>query len=190
MSMALENERMLYAAKLILTLAGCDVQRTNLIKALFYLDLLWLRDTGKTYTGEAYVALPQGPVVDGYKVRLIEPLLADPDVVEKSVRLFPNATAKMLRMSADAPMPDDEHLEITARRVVERVAGQRAVDVSELTHENVAWLTAIRKGNGTPINMVLALQQVIDDDPWLDAAQTVDERACVEAALTQETRPF
>lgn len=70
------------------------------------------------------------------------------------------------------------------------VSGKRAVDISEISHQNVAWQTAIRKGNGTPINMVLALDQVAADDPWLDEPVTEQERATIDAQLASEKHPL
>ena len=190
MSSPQDNERLLYAAKLLLSFAGGEMQRTNLIKSLFYLDLFWLQDTGKTFTGAEYVALPQGPVVDGYLERLIRPLLAGDDVVEESFQWAPNATSKILHLQKELPAPDDEHLELVARRIAGSIAGRRAVDISELTHENIAWKTAFKKGSGTPINMVLALDQVTAKDPWLDAEMTEEERQSVDLALGQQTHPL
>ena len=184
------NQRLLYAAKLLLSYAGGEMQRTNLIKSLFYLDLFWLRDTGRTFTGALYVALPQGPVVEDYQERLIRPLLADKDVAEEAIRWAPKAVTMLMHLRADPPVPDDEHLELIARRVASFVSGKRAVDISEISHQNVAWQTAIRKGSGTPINMVLALDQVAADDPWLDQPPTEQERAMIDVQLASEKHPL
>ena len=47
---------------------------TNLNKALFYLDLVALRDRGDTITRTTYLALTQGPVVAKYPTRLVQAL--------------------------------------------------------------------------------------------------------------------
>lgn len=40
------DEKLHYAAMLLLNYAGGSMQRTNLNKALFYLDLCWMLDRG------------------------------------------------------------------------------------------------------------------------------------------------
>lgn len=184
-----DSERLLYAAKLLLSYAGGGMQRTNLINSLFYLDLFWLRDTGATFTGARWVALPQGPVVDDYLEVLIRPLLQDPTVAEEEVKLG-RMVAKRLHVHVEPPPPSDEHLEVVAHRVADFVGGKRAVDISEFTHENPAWQVAIEKGNGTAINMVHALSQVTEDDPWLDEALTDEERRQIADLLAQDRYPL
>lgn len=53
----MDPERIGTAARALIAGAGGAMQITNLNKALFYFDLVCLRDEGATYTGANYVAL-------------------------------------------------------------------------------------------------------------------------------------
>src|SRR4051812_10790778 len=67
-------------------------------KALFYLDLLALRDLGETVTGQEYVALPQGPVLDNYRTTLVNALTASGYAEQLHVRSWPDGhLAKPIR---------------------------------------------------------------------------------------------
>src|SRR5438045_86074 len=58
-------------------LQGAPDSQLNIVvlnKGLFYLDLIALRDLGRTITGERYVALPQGPVVENYVHKIVRAL--------------------------------------------------------------------------------------------------------------------
>jgi len=58
-------------------LQGAPAGQLNIVvlnKALFYTDLLALRDFGQTITQERYVALPQGPVIDNYAGKIVRAL--------------------------------------------------------------------------------------------------------------------
>lgn len=183
------NEQLLYAAKLLLSYAGGQLQRTNLNKALFYFDLMWLQDKGQTFTGAEYAALPQGPVVNNYAKILIEPLLADHAVTEEKIQWAPGKFSLPLHLVIEPSQPD-EHLEVIARRAAELVAGRKAIDISEASHENLGWKLAIQKGSGTQINMLLALDQLCEPDPWLDEPLTEAERLQTAEAMRQETTPL
>ncbi|MCB1745201.1 MAG: SocA family protein [Gammaproteobacteria bacterium] len=133
-------------------------------KALFYADLCALRDLGETMTGSGYIALPQGPVVNHYERSLVKSLehlgLAEqttegwekPLVVRRSLRTFETLT--------------DDQVGI-AELVSRKIQGKSATWVSEYSHENDAWITAFRTGTGSPINMIAAMQQILEDDRWL-----------------------
>lgn len=184
------KDRLHYAALLLLEYAGGSMQRTNLNKALFYLDLLWLRDTGETFTGEEYVAIRHGPVVRDYPSRLIQSMLAHRLVSEEEVRLNSWMVAKPLTLVVHPEPPEDEHLELLARQVADFMSNLAAVDVSEMSHSNLGWKLAYEAGEGQAIDMVVALDQVAGDDAWLDEGVSSDERALVDERLAGEFIPM
>ena len=70
---ATESTNKLMEASMAL-LQGAPDSQLNIVvlnKALFYLDLIALRDFGRTITGERYVALPQGPMVADYARKIV-----------------------------------------------------------------------------------------------------------------------
>jgi len=171
------NELLIDAALRLLSKAEGEMQRTNLNKALFYLDLFWLRDHGVTLTGAKYVALRNGPVVDDYRDSLIKPLLASGLVGEHAIVLAPTVVAKPLRLIEGAvELPEIEPERDRVFEIVAQFASTRtAVAISEVAHKNLGWVAAEKEGEGTEINMLLALDQVMDDDPWLDEEPSPDE---------------
>lgn len=186
------NEILQFAAKQLLHYAGGSLQVTNLNKALFYLDLQWLLDRGETFTGARYVALRQGPVVDDYKDRLVTPLVDSGDVRQDELPVPGGYVSKPLTVLSSAVRLDDEHLELVMRRVAENAGSQRAVDLSEYSHENIGWKLAYGKGEGSCINMMLALEQLLDngDDDWLGEELTEHEQKTISSRLAGEFVPF
>lgn len=180
------DDKLKCAALLLLNYGGGSMQRTNLNKALFYFDLCWMLDRGETFTGATYVAITHGPVVDRYRERLIPLLLSTGLVVEREVYHRPGVVAKPLTLCGTVPAPDDEHLELVARHVADWVSSRNAVDLSELSHANLGWKTAIEFGNGTPIDMMLALDQLAEPDPWLDEPLTPEEQKRINERLAGE----
>lgn len=152
MPAAVDRERLIDAVVAVLTAAGGELQIVNLNKALFYFDLVALRDTGRTYTGANYVALKNGPAVDGVLVdELVKRGIVDQ--IEERVVLRKGAPLR--------------HLD----RAV--AAGTWASGTSD---RNPGWAAARRVGDGARINLVLAMQQIVDDDPWVDAPLSDAER--------------
>jgi hypothetical protein len=161
---------------------------TVLNKALFYADLCALRDIGHSLTGSGYIALPQGPVLNHYERALVRALES-------------NGYAEQLREGVMRPMIvrqqlanyehlGDEELGI-ARLVARKIEAKTAAWVSDYSHENLAWQSAFRDRTGAPIDMHLALQQVIEADPWLDEDDGPSEVAdALTAAADDEGVPF
>lgn len=178
----MDTDKLIYAAKLLMGYAGGSLQRTHLNKALFYLDLYWLADRGQTFTGTKYVALPNGPVVDNYRTVLIEPLINSHGAIEEIVHVSPGIEGKLIHLRNPVTPPTDQHLELLARRVIDIV--KSAVDISEVSHQNLAWGHSFALGSGTPINMVLALEQVSEEDPWVNEDFTPEEQAYFEHRLS------
>lgn len=180
------QERLIEAAVALLDGApGRRMQITNLNKALFYLDLVALRDTGKTITDNVYLAFERGPVMDGYKEKLIGALekagLARQDIDGMSEPV-------VLTGSLPSYHYMDDYLREKAGEVARKVASVTAGRISIESHKNWGWKFADarqkKNGSGTPqrINMFIAMQQLCDKDPWL--AEPPDEE--VNAAFAAD----
>lgn len=154
---------------------------TSLNKALFYLDLHALMVTGTTVTKVPFVALKAGPVVESYNERLIRPLESagiamqdDDDPRYKPVIL--TGAVKIVHLS-------DQHVKL-ARTAATWASKLNATELSLFSHDNPGWIAAWADGDGIGrrINMRLAMQQILDEDPWLKETLTDDERAAFASA--------
>lgn len=174
------QERLIEAAVALLEGApGRRMQITNLNKALFYLDLVALRDTGATITGNTYLALPRGPAMHGYKENLVGELerrhLARQDNNGYDMPV-------VLTGAIDSYHHLDDYWRQRAAQLAGRVAGMTAAQISQHSHDhNPGWQIAHAKQNNSkkktapqPINMVIALQELGDRDPWLGEAPSED----------------
>lgn len=172
---------LLEVAAVVLEGAGGSLLTTSLNKALFYLDLHALLDSGVTATGEVYVALRAGPVVEGYRERLIGELercrlaMQDDD--------NPSYMPVILRHPIKPTRLTEEVLAL-ARRVGRWAASKQAGELSDFSHENPAWQLAWDrgKGQGSSIDLRIAIQQIADADPWVDAPVSPEETATFESA--------
>jgi len=187
------QERLIEATVALLENApGRRMQITNLNKALFYLDLAALRDTGATITKNVYVALKQGPVMNDYKERLVGDLAElgllrqDDEGMHKPVVLVSGRESYHYM---------DDHLRGLAARVASAVAGETAAAVSHLSHQNPGWRIAFEKGQSkknapAPINMSIAMQQIAQEDPWLKDSADDDLRAIFDGADDETGKPW
>src|SRR5437899_4638546 len=160
------------AAALVLQGAGGGLHITSLNKALFYADLHALVQTGRPITSTAYIALPAGPVIAKYQQRLVSALeeagLAEQDVTDDSSKpmyLTGNPTRKLVA---------EEHVGIL-RSAGEWARSKTATQLSDYSHDNPGWMVAYENGlkAGRPalaINLRIAIQQLVDDDPWMSTA--------------------
>lgn len=135
---------------------------TQLNKALFYLDLATLRDHGTQATDSTYLALERGPVLANYKRRLVKPLID-----ERCADRHEGHPLHLLNGAEDRVHIEDEVLEL-ANKVAAWAASKAAASVSDFSHENLGWQLAYGDGIGSPqpIDMHIAMQQIIDTDPW------------------------
>lgn len=141
-------------------------------KLLFYLDLACLRDTGETLTGNPFVALKHGPVVAKYQKRLVGALVEAGVATQGS-----DGLAKPVRLNEGVDGPE---LKSEVEPLVEKIAqwshSLSATRASDISHENLGWRLARAAGKDQepkPINMYIAMQQIMDEDPWLE--EPVDE---------------
>ena len=155
-------------------------------KALFYLDLAHLRDTGAVFTTTAYIALPLGPVVARYETKLIRPLEKAGIAVQGE-----DGFARPVRFTAsetiETPSATD-YIADLASKVANWAGELTSTKVSDFSHENLGWKFARNKHDGRPssINMTIAMQQVLDADPWLEEDLSFEELASTNSASGAE----
>ena len=154
-------------------------KRLNIVllnKALFYSDLLALRDLGSTITGAKYVAIKNGPVVRNYTKTIVDPLVA-----RGLVRQNAEGNAKPVEIVK----PLSKYTHLTAAQIARVgkvalvIATMTSARASDLAHKNPGWSVAYRGPNrqGDIIDMDIALQQVMESDPWLSSPLTAVESA-------------
>jgi len=165
------------AATYALKGAGGRLGVIALNKALFYSDLVALRDFGATITGSRYLALPMGPMIASYERNLVGELEERKWAAQVEVGM---GAPLVLLISPTSKLTADQVdlLEEAGGWASNRIATQ----LSTFSHQNIGWITA------QSINMVLALQQLMDadddheDDPWLVEPEAAGEFDVVGAA--------
>jgi len=182
----MENSKLISAAAAILD--EIESKQLNIVvlnKALFYLDLYALRDLGETVTGAQFVALKNGPVVASYKTRLVA-ALRDHGVAEQYLEYSGyGKPVKLIDSDKAEPLKNSEHRLV--RDIAASFSGTTSAMAVDYSHHNPGWIAAKRKGVGTPINMLLAMQQLAHDDPWLDEELTEEEEAELALAVNGPT---
>lgn len=152
-------------------------------KALFYLDLAAFRDRAETLTGNAYVALQQGPVVAKYDQRLIGELEAQG--IAKQVSEWDGSKPVLLESCAEHFQFLDADALILVSAVTSYFSGLSSRQASDFSHENpgwqLAWDTYRRTRKPTAVNMRIALQQIVEDDPWMDLPLLNDDEILAAA---------
>lgn len=179
-----KNTKLIEASMALLQAA--PEQKLNIVvlnKALFYLDLIALRDLGHVITDQEYVALPQGPVVESYKSTLVSPLVKAG---------FAEALTEGLARPLHVVKPITEfklldHASIVAAQDMGRSFSKfTSTLLSDFSHHNPGWLLARKKYvDGLPapkINMRIAMQQLDHADEWIDQGLDSDLLAAAEKA--------
>ncbi|MBI1383008.1 MAG: DUF4065 domain-containing protein [Planctomycetaceae bacterium] len=179
----------------IAALAGAG-GRLNIVltnKALFYADLIALRDFGETLTGAPYLALENGPVVAKYEKRMVREL-AKLGLAEQGAE----GMARPLRLTAAGSNFKPQKLSperfALAFEQGRRLAAKTSTAASHDSHANPGWRVAWAAGLGCEksaqvIDMMLALQ-----DPFLDSDDE-DDDASLESGIAAsfdraETAPW
>ena len=167
---------LLEAAGILLENADGQLFTTHLNKALFYLDAESLLETGKPVTDANYVALKRGPVVENYGLRLVNALAAaqiamqdDEDPRWKPVILLHRVVPRHMNARQVA----------MAAKWAKWAKSKTADELSHYSHDNDAWIIAHARGEGSSINLHLAIQQLMDEDPWLKEEATEDEKSAL-----------
>ena len=164
------------AAALLLAARNQELNIVILNKCIFYLDLVALRDNGKAITENTFIALENGPVVAKYDKRLVREL----DRREVATEVDDWSGRKPLKLIEPQSLPS--YLQ-GFKKEIQRIANyfSSSRDASEFSHQNLGWKLAwdARKEQGgrpVPINMLIAMQQVLQDDPWLHEPLSEKER--------------
>lgn len=166
------------AASALLSLAdGHELKAVVFQKAMFYSDLVALRDLGRTITGSAYTAAPLGPMLTNF-TKLVAHLKSKRIAIQVS-------DGDALPIRALLPFSDnlhDDEREIV-RMVSARASNWTSTAASDYSHKNIGWII----GRDAPlkrINLVLAMQQLVDDDTWLEEPVTPDEVDAVAQGMS------
>jgi hypothetical protein len=166
-----KSERLIEAASAILNAAPNRRLNTVVLnKALFYLDLASLRDHGETITHNSYIALQQGPVVAKYNSRLIGQL--ESRGIGKQISEWDGSKPIILEACPQHFEFVNADAMILVSAVTSYFADATSRKASEYSHDNpgwqLAWDESRRSGTPTAVNMRIALQQIVEDDPWMD----------------------
>lgn len=172
-----KSDRLVEAAAALLRAAPQQCLKIVLLnKALFYLDLCLLRDRGKTLTGNAYIAIQQGPVVANYPERLVKQLTVRG--IARQTGEWDGSKPVVLEVEPSYIHVDAAALE-QAAMIATYFGALTSTKASDFSHENpgwqVAWADYQRLGKPCAIDMQIALQQIIEDDPWMDEPMLEDD---------------
>jgi hypothetical protein len=179
-----KSRRLIEAASAVLNAAPDHRLNTVVLnKALFYLDLASLRDRAETITGNSYIALQQGPVVAKYNQRLIGEIEAQG--IAKQVSEWDGSKPVLLESCPEHFQFVDADALILVSAVTSYFSGLSSRQASDFSHENpgwqLAWDTYRRTGRPTAVNMRIALQQIVEDDPWMDLPLLNDDEILAAA---------
>lgn len=167
MDNAEKSNRLISAAAALLNAA--PNQELNIVvlnKCLFYLDLVALRDGGSTITKNAFIALENGPVVAKYPKRLVKEM--DNRGIATEIQGW--SGSKPLKLIEQQVLPD--YLEPYKKQIIQ-IANHFSCSsqASDFSHLNIGWQSSWEKckeeKRPAPINMLVAMQQVLEDDPWM-----------------------
>jgi len=143
-------------------------------KAMFYADLVALRDLGKTISGSSYTAAPQGPLLTNY--RELVAALEQKGIAEQIVE-DDKEPIVALDTAAVPPLPEEELLIV--KNVGQKVSMWTSGKASDISHENPGWILG-QKMPLKRINLLVAMQQIVEDDPWISEPCTPEELEAVQ----------
>ncbi|QDU86786.1 hypothetical protein Pla175_01380 [Pirellulimonas nuda] len=171
MEAAEKSDRLIEAASAVLKAAPrCRLNAVVLHKALFYLDLASLRDRGDTITHNTYIGIQQGPVVAKYQTRLIGQL--EGRGVAKQLSEWDGSKPIVLECPPERFLFLDDDAMGLASAVTSHFAQLTSGEASAFSHENpgwrMAWEAYLRTKKPSAVNLHIALQQIVEDDPWMD----------------------
>ena len=178
------SERLIEAASAILNAA--PDRRLNIVvlnKALFYLDLASLRDRGATITHNAFIAIQHGPVIAKYPKRLVGQL--EGLGIAKQISQWDGSKPIVLESCRPHFNFLDSDAMILASAVTNFFADASSRQASDYSHENAgwkrAWVESQRTGKPSVVNMRVAMQQIIEADPWMELPLIDDEQLLAAA---------
>ena len=179
-----KSQRLIEAASAVLNAA--PDRRLNIVvlnKAIFYLDLASLRDRGATIMHNAFIAIQNGPVIAKYPRRLISQL--ETRGIARQVSLWDGSKPIVLESCSPHFNFLDSDTMILASAVTTFFADASSRQASDYSHENPgwkrAWIESQRTGKPSAVNMRVAMQQIIEADPWMEVP-LVDDAMLLAAA--------
>ena len=187
-----KRRRLLESAAAILSFT--PEEKLNIVvlnKALFYLDLASLRDFGSPISCNTFIALKQGPVVAKYPKRLVNALVEEGIASQES---FEDSKPVVLERLPKHLEFIDSGLEKLVQHIALWFSDKTSKEASDFTHQNPGWTMAYQEGIAKsqppkPINLYVAMQQIVDSDPWMDSSYALDSEA-VSAADRDEGVPW
>lgn len=179
-----KSQRLVEAASAVLHAAPhYALNAVVLNKALFYLDLASLRDRGDTITHNTYIALRNGPVVSKYQQRLIKSL--EERGIARQISEWDGSKPIVLE---DCPKHFDfldSDAMITVSDVTGFFADTTSKVASDFSHRNpgwqIAWDCYQQDGKPTAVNMRIAMQQIVESDPWMQEPLPGDDEILAAA---------
>ncbi len=138
-------------------------------KVLFYLDLASLRDRGETITQNTYIALQKGPVIAKYPQRLIGQL--EQRGIAKQISQWDGSKPILLENGPTHFDFLDSDSMILVSDVTTYFSDASSAAASRFSHKNagweIAWNQYLRENKPAAINMRIAMQQIVESDPWM-----------------------
>ncbi len=179
-----KSQRLIEAASAVLHAApGRLLNAVVLNKVLFYLDLAALRDRGETVTHNSYIALRNGPVVAKYQQRLINRL--EEQGIARQISQWDGSKPIVLEHFPPHLEFLDSDAMITVSDVTGFFADASSRLVSDFSHRNPGWQLAwnhyLREGRPAAVNMQIAMQQIIESDPWIQVPVSDDDEILAAA---------
>jgi len=179
-----KSDRLIEAASAVLSAAPSHrLNAVVLNKTLFYLDLASLRDRAAMITGNSYIALQQGPVVAKYPQRLIDQLVSRG--IAKQISEWDGSKPILLESIPQHFKFLDSDAMALAATVTSFFADATSRQASDYSHENPGWQLAwneyLNTKRITAINLRIAMQQIIEDDPWMDGPLLNDDEILAAA---------
>lgn len=179
-----KSRRLIEAASAVLHAApDRSLNAVVLNKALFYLDLASLRDRGETITHNTYIALQNGPVVAKYPQRLIKPL--EEQGIAQQISRWDGSKPIVLESCLQHFEFLDADALITVADVTAFFADATSRVASEFSHKNPGWQLAWdqyqREAKPAAVNMRIAMQQIVEADPWMQIPLAGDDEVLAAA---------
>ena len=179
-----KSQRLIEAASAVLHAApNRSLNVVVLNKVLFYLDLAALRDRGDTITHNAYVAIQNGPVVARYQQRLIKSL--EERGIARQISQWNGSKPIVLEACPKHFEFLDSDAMITVADVTNFFVDATSKIASDFSHMNLGWKLAwdryLREGKPAAVNMRIAMQQIVESDPWMRVPLSSDEEILAAA---------
>jgi hypothetical protein len=162
---------------------GHSLNVVVLNKVLFYLDLVSLRDRGETVTQNSYIALQNGPVIAKYPKRLVASL-EEQGIARQDSRWDAAKPLVLVNCPKHFEFLDSDSM-IIVSDVVTFFADATSAAASDYSHKNpgwqIAWNQFQRERKPVAINMRIAMQQIVECDPWMTTPIVNDDEILAAA---------